>query len=167
MPAGTTLQSFAPASGWSCTTPAAGARATVSCTRATFASGASSIFSMTLRVACTTGTGTVIAVTGTVGTSSTDTWAPNDTAATANIVGPAIQLLTRASIRGVRVDRAGLVEFATGWQQRTAGFHLYQTTDPSGRRGLRPLTEEMIPAPRPDSQLPILYSASTPPITAP
>ena len=166
VPAGTTFQSFAPASDWSCTTPVAGGTGAVSCTRATFASGASSSFSMTLRVACTTGTGTVIAVTGTVGTSSTDTWAPNDTTTTANIVGPSIQLLTRASIRGVRVDRAGLVEFATGWQQRTSGFHLYQTTDPSGRRGLQPLTEEMIPAPRPDSQLPILYSASTPPIAA-
>ena len=64
------------------------------------------------------------------------------------------------------VDRAGLVEFATGWQHRTAGFHLYQTDDPAGRRGLERLTVERIPAPRPDSQLPILYSARTAPITA-
>ncbi len=82
-------------------------------------------------------------------------------------MGPAIILLTRASIRGVRVDRAGLVEFATGWQHRTAGFHLHQTNDPAGRRGLERLTVERIPAPRPDSQLPILYSARTAPITAP
>jgi len=82
-------------------------------------------------------------------------------------VGPAIVLLSRAAIRGVRVDRAGLVDFATGWQHRTAGFHLYQTSDPAGRRGLERLTAERIPAPRPDSQLPILYSARTEPVTAP
>ena len=139
----------------------------MSCTRPSFASGATSSFSMTLRVACTTGPGTVVAVTGAVSTTSTDTWTPNNTATTANIVGPPIFLLTRASIRGVRVDSAGLVEFATGWQQRTAGFHLYQTSDPSGRLDLQPLTGEMIRAPRPDSQLPILYSAATAPITAP
>ena len=167
VPASTTFQSFAPAAGWSCTTPAAGGTGSVSCTRPSFAAGATSSFSLTLRVGCTTGPGTVISVTGSVSTTSTDTWAPNDTATAANVVGPAILLLTRASIRGVRVDRAGLVEFATGWQQRTAGFRLYETPDPSGRRDLRPLTGEMIRAPRPDSQLPILYSAATPPITAP
>lgn len=167
IPASTTFQSLAPASGWTCATPPAGGTGTIACTRPTFPAGASSTFSLTLRVNCGTGAGTFVVVSGSVGTASTDTFAPNNTATTANLVGPAIQLLTRASIRGVRVDRAGLVEFATGWQQRTAGFHLYQTADPSGRQGLVRLTSELIPAPRPDSQLPILYSARTTPISLP
>jgi uncharacterized repeat protein (TIGR01451 family) len=167
IPATTTFQSLSPASGWTCTTPSVGGTGTVVCTLATFAAGASSGFSLTLRVGCSTPAGTLVAVTGSVGTASTDTNVPNDTTATANLVGPAIVLLSRASIRGVRVDRAGLVEFATGWQQRTAGFRLYQTDDRTGRRDLMPLASETIPAPRPDSQLPILYSARTAPITAP
>jgi uncharacterized repeat protein (TIGR01451 family) len=167
VPAGTTFQSLTPAAGWACATPSAGGTGTIACTRPTFAAGDSSSFSLTLRVNCGAGAGALVAVSGTVGTASTDTFAPNDTATTASLVGPAIQLLTRASIRGVRVDRAGLVEFATGWQQRTAGFHLYQTADRTGRRDLVRLTTERVPAPRPDSQLPILYSVRTAPITAP
>jgi uncharacterized repeat protein (TIGR01451 family) len=167
VPAGTTFQSLGAASGWTCTTPSVGGTGTVACARPTFAAGASSSFTLALRVNCSTSAGALVTVTGAVDTSSTDTFSPNDTTTTANLVGPAIMLLTRASIRGVRVDRAGLVEFATGWQHRTAGFHLYQTADPAGRRGLEPLTAERIPAPRPDSQLPILYSARTAPVTAP
>ncbi len=167
IPAGTTFQSLVPASGWTCSTPPVGGTGTVACTRPTFAAGASAPFALTLRVSCTAPAGALVTVTGSVGTSSTDTFSPNDTTTTANLVGPAVFLLTRASIRGVRVDRAGLVEFATAWQHRTAGFHLYQTADPAGRRGLEPLTAERIPAPRPDSQLPILYSARTAPVTAP
>jgi uncharacterized repeat protein (TIGR01451 family) len=167
IPSSTTFQSLAPDSGWACATPAVGGTGTVTCTRATFDAGASSTFALTVRVGCGTAAGTLVAVTGSVSTASTDTYSANDTTATANIVGPAIVLLTRASIRGVRVDRSGLVEFATGWQHRTAGFLLYQTSDLAGRRGLEPLTAERIPAPRPDSQLPIVYSARTTPVTAP
>jgi uncharacterized repeat protein (TIGR01451 family) len=167
IPANTTFQSLAPASGWTCATPPVGGTGTVSCTRPAFPAGATSVFSLTLRVNCGTAPGTLVVVTGSVGTTSTDTYSPNDTATTANLVGPAVFLVSRASIRGVRVDRAGLVDFATGWQHRTAGFHLYQTSDPAGRRDLERLTAERIPAPRPDSQLPILYSARTAPITAP
>jgi uncharacterized repeat protein (TIGR01451 family) len=167
IPASTTFQSLTPASGWTCATPPAGGTGAISCSRPTFAAGASSSFSLTLRINCGAAAGTLVAASGSVGTASTDTYAPNNTATTANIVGPAIQILTRASIRGVRVDRAGLVEFATGWQQHTAGFHLYQTADRAGRRDLVRLTAEMVPAPRPDSQLPILYSVRTAPVTAP
>jgi uncharacterized repeat protein (TIGR01451 family) len=167
IPANTTFQSLSPASGWTCATPSVGGTGTVVCTQSTCPAGASSDFSLTLRVSCSTPAGTLVAVTGSVSTASTDTYSPNDTTATASLVGPAIVLLSRASIRGVRVDRAGFIDFATGWQQHTAGFRLYQTDDRAGRRDLMPLTSEMIPAPRPDSQLPIVYSARTAPITAP
>lgn len=73
---------------------------------------------------------------------------------------------TRASIRGVRVDAAGLVEFATGTQRGTKAFNLYSV---SGRRDATPLllNAEPIPAPVADSLMPILYRARTEPLTQP
>jgi uncharacterized repeat protein (TIGR01451 family) len=166
VPSGTTFGSFSPAPGWSCTTPSPGASGTVTCTREVFDLLASSTFTLDLQVACDSAVGAVIAVGGSVGTASTDTYSPNDTTVTANVIGPAITLATRASIRGVRVDRAGRVEFATGWQKGTFAFHVYMSDDPTGREGLVRLTDEPVRTPRPDSQLPIVYSVRTPPVTA-
>ena len=61
---------------------------------------------------------------------------------------------TRASLAGLRVT-PGLVEFATGTQRGTRGFHVWVMRD--GRR--ERLTTEPIPAPMPDSASPILYRA--------
>ena len=80
IPAGTTFQSLSPASGWTCAAPAVGGTGMVTCTRPTFAAGASASFALSLRVNCGTSAGALVVVTGSVGTSSTDTFSPNDTA---------------------------------------------------------------------------------------
>ena len=75
-------------------------------------------------------------------------------------------LATNASVCGVRVDPSGTVEFATLRQRGTLGFDLFQTEDPTGRRGRVRLTDRPIAAPVPNSGTPILYRAETSPITA-
>ncbi len=165
IPANTTFQSLASPAGWSCSTPAAGGTGTASCTTSLFASGASASFTLDVRVDCAAAPGTVLSITGSVATASIDTYAPNNTTAMSNVIASPVFVLTRASIRGLRVSADGLVEFATGWQQGTRGFLLYETDDPAGRTGLRRLTDDMAPAPRPDSQTPMLYSVRTGAIT--
>jgi hypothetical protein len=73
---------------------------------------------------------------------------------------------TRASVCGLRVDPSGTVEFATSSQHGTLGFDLFQTEDPTGRRGRVRLTERALVSPVPSSGTPILYRAETSPITA-
>ena len=75
-------------------------------------------------------------------------------------------LATNASVCGLRVDPSGTVEFATSSQRGTLGFELFQTEDPTGRRGRVRLTEQAIVSPVPNSATPILYRAETSPITA-
>jgi hypothetical protein len=75
-------------------------------------------------------------------------------------------LATNASVCGLRVDPAGTVEFATSRQRGTLGFDLFQTDDPTGRRGRLRLTDQAIASPVPSSATPILYRAETAPITA-
>ena len=166
VPANTSFQSLASPAGWTCTTPAFGATTgTASCTNPLFASGGSVSFTMTVEVSCTAAAGTVLSITGSVSTTSTDTYAPNNTTAMSNVLGSPLFVLSRASLRGLRVRSDGLVEFATGWQQGTLGFNVYETNDPAGRLGLQRLNADMVPAPRPDSQTPMLYSVRTGPIT--
>lgn len=78
-----------------------------------------------------------------------------------------IAALSRASIRGLRVDPAGIVEFVTGTQQNTAFFNLYETADRSrdGERTLLNATPVISPAP--DSLLPIIYRVQTGPVNGP
>ncbi len=78
-----------------------------------------------------------------------------------------IAALSRASIRGLRVDAAGVVEFVTGTQQNTAFFNLYETAERSleGERTLLNATPVVSPAP--DSLLPILYRVETAAIKGP
>ncbi len=81
--------------------------------------------------------------------------------------------VTRASIRGVRVDPSGTVEFVVGSQERTASFDIYE---PSEREpvlsvsrkatGLVKITDTPIMAPTQNSVTPIVYRASTRPISA-
>jgi hypothetical protein len=74
---------------------------------------------------------------------------------------------TRATVRGLRVNPAGLVEFATGSQQGTVGFYIWNTWDPSGRNGLKLLTEKPVTSLPNGSIGPLIYRVQTPPITAP
>ena len=75
--------------------------------------------------------------------------------------------VTRASLTGLRVDPAGMVEFATLGQRRTSAFNLYATQDRSGRGPRTLLNASPIVASVPDAIGPTLYRADTAPITAP
>jgi uncharacterized repeat protein (TIGR01451 family) len=74
---------------------------------------------------------------------------------------------TRAAIRGVRIDPAGSVEFATVMQRGTASFSLFEADSP--RRGSErfPLHDRLVLSPVADASTPILYRVSTRPITRP
>ena len=78
-----------------------------------------------------------------------------------------LAVVARASIRGLRVDVNGVVEFATGSQRGTRGFYLYELPASKNHAQRALLTEEMIAAPVADSFLPILYTARTRRITKP
>jgi hypothetical protein len=160
--ASTTFQALAAPSGWSCTTPAVGGTDSVTCSHPALLAGSSASFTLTVRVDCGAAPGTVLSIAGSVTTASTDTWSPNNATATSNLLGAPLFVVTRAALRGLRVRPAeGLVEFATGWQQGTRGFHLYATDDPRGRQGLVRLDADLVEAPQADSQTPILYSVRT------
>lgn len=73
---------------------------------------------------------------------------------------------TRASIRGLRVDPSGLVEFATGTQRGTKSFNLYSLQRKNDPNPVL-LNQAPIPAPVADSMLPILYRVQTAPLTDP
>ena len=72
--------------------------------------------------------------------------------------------LTRAGLRGVRIERAGEVSFVTSTQAGTASFVLYQTDDPTGALGREALHDEPVLSPVPDSITPILYRVPTRPV---
>ncbi|MFA5029050.1 MAG: C25 family cysteine peptidase, partial [Candidatus Methylomirabilota bacterium] len=77
---------------------------------------------------------------------------------------PTSSLDTRATIRGLRVDRTGVVEFATGTQQGTRGFSIFETDDRAGS-ALRSVTSRPVRVRTADSRVPILYRVETAPIT--
>ena len=80
------------------------------------------------------------------------------------VVGTAV---TRASLTGLRVDPAGVVEFATLGQRRTASFNVYATQDRTGRGPRTLLNASPILASVPDAIGPTLYRADTAAITTP
>ena len=78
-----------------------------------------------------------------------------------------IAALSRASIRGLRVDPAGVVEFVTSTQQNTAFFDIFATRARSRDGERRRLNSSSVISPAPDSLLPILYRVQTPSIDEP
>jgi uncharacterized repeat protein (TIGR01451 family) len=166
LPANTTFQSLVFPAGWTCgTVPAVGGTGAIACSSAANqAAGASVTFTLVVRVNLGTAPGTLITDTVTVATTTAETTLVNNTATAVTSLSPATSLLTRATIRGIRVDRAGLVEFATGSQKGTISFNLYSTDDPSGdERTL--LNAEPVLAPVADSLAPLLYEVKTAPVT--
>lgn len=88
-PPNTTFQGITPPAGWTCITPAIGGTGPITCSAASLAAGASVTFPgpLTLKVNAGTAAGTAITVTPSVGTSSLDAYAPNNTASvTATVV---------------------------------------------------------------------------------
>jgi uncharacterized repeat protein (TIGR01451 family) len=82
LPAGTSFVSLVQGSGapFTCTTPAVGAAGSISCTNATFASGASATFTLTVAVDASTANGTTIVNTASIDGTRADPAAANDAA---------------------------------------------------------------------------------------
>ena len=91
-PPNTTFVSLPAVAGWLCTTPAVGAAGTINCTAATFASGSSSTFTVTLKVASGTPNGTLINDAVTVGATTADPNAGNNIASSSIAVGTSADL---------------------------------------------------------------------------
>jgi len=91
-PPNTTFVSLPAVAGWSCTTPAVGAAGTINCTAATFASGASSTFTLTVKVNSNTPNGTLINDTVTVAATTTDPNPGNNSASSSIAVGASADL---------------------------------------------------------------------------
>lgn len=71
VPAGTTLQSFSPPAGWSCTVPSAGGTGAITCSIATFVPGFT-VFTLVVNVPRATAQGTIVTLDATVSTTSPD-----------------------------------------------------------------------------------------------
>ena len=169
LPPGTTFDSATVPAGWTCSTPVVGGAGTIRCTRATaMPSGPLESFSFALRVGVAVAPNSVIAATATV-SSSNDPVAVNDASTTANVVTGSVVLLTRAHLRGIRVDPAeGRVAFATGWQLDTLGFNFYATPGPDApAQGQPPLNGTPVRSARPSSLTPTIYRVSLPPFAGP
>lgn len=74
---------------------------------------------------------------------------------------------TRATIRGIQIDRSGLVEFATESQQGSTAFRIWQTSDPTGREGRQLLSWDPVASLPLTSLEPVVYRVPTRPVTAP
>lgn len=85
-PANTTFAYLDPPAGWSCTTPAAAAAGTITCTTASLAAGASSSFSIYTNVNSSTASGTTINASTSITTSTVDSIASNNSASTSTVV---------------------------------------------------------------------------------
>jgi fibronectin-binding autotransporter adhesin len=83
LPATETFVSLTAPAGFSCSTPAVGASGTVSCTRATFPAGATSVFTLVVNVRANTANGATVSNTATIATTSDDPSSANNTS-TAN-----------------------------------------------------------------------------------
>jgi hypothetical protein len=98
-----------------------------------------------------------------------DTNAPRDWTVVADETCDAMTTayaLTRATIRGLRVDPAGVVEFATGTQSGSRSFRVFGVEDPEGLRRF-PLHERPVPAVVSSSVTPVLYRVETDPVETP
>jgi uncharacterized repeat protein (TIGR01451 family) len=164
LPPNTTLLSFTPPAGWTCSAPAVGAAGTITCTNPTLLPSASATFDVGALVDYGTPSGTVISASASISSTSTDTNAANNSASTTTAVNAGVLLLTRATIRGLRVDPSGVVEFVTGTQKNTRSFNLYATDDRSYDGGKTLLNATPVLSPRPDSMMAILYRVETSPI---
>jgi uncharacterized repeat protein (TIGR01451 family) len=86
LPAGTRLQSFTGVAGWGCSTPAIGSGGSITCNKATVASGESASFTAVVRVDASVADGATLSNTATVSSSVSDPNTANNSATTTTSV---------------------------------------------------------------------------------
>jgi uncharacterized repeat protein (TIGR01451 family) len=166
VPANTNFQAITTPAGWSCSTPAVGGTGTITCTNPSVPNGAVADFGIVVQVNAATAVGTLITATANVASTTVDTNLANNGATTTTAV-VAANVVTRATLRGLRVDPAGYVEFATGSQRETAAFNFYGVADARGAGERTLLNATPVRARIPDSTTPLLYSIRTAPLPDP
>jgi uncharacterized repeat protein (TIGR01451 family) len=167
IPPSTSFGSISPPAGWTCVTPALGGTGTIRCSRSSdMPIGVGEEFAIDVYVGAGTPPNTLIPATATI-SSANDTVPANNSATTENTVVPSVVLITRTRVLAVRFDPAsGLVEYATGWQQKTRSFDLYATPGPvAPAEGQPSLNEAPVRAPRPDTLGPTLYRVAVAPFS--
>jgi uncharacterized repeat protein (TIGR01451 family) len=124
-------------SGWTCSTPAVGAAGTISCTNPSFAPGTAS-FPVVLAVTAGTAAGTPVNDTATIGSSTTDPNAANNSATAADVVALATQadlIVTNAASPNPVAAGSNITYTQTvtnnGPAVATAGMTFTQTTPPN------------------------------------
>jgi uncharacterized repeat protein (TIGR01451 family) len=85
LPAGTSLQSFSTAAGWSCSTPPIGSGGTITCKKDTVADGESASFTIVTRVDCALADGALINNTATITSTTSDPNPANNSASTTTV----------------------------------------------------------------------------------
>jgi len=87
LPAGTRLQSFSPAAGWSCATPPIGSGGSITCNKDTMADGESASFTIVVRVDPDVADGATLSNTATVSSTAADPNGANNSAtATTSVI---------------------------------------------------------------------------------
>jgi uncharacterized repeat protein (TIGR01451 family) len=85
LPAGTRLQSFSTAAGWSCATPPVGSGGSITCNKDTMADGESASFTIVTRVDCALADGALINNTATITSTTSDPNPANNSASTTTV----------------------------------------------------------------------------------
>lgn len=136
-PANTTFQSITIPTGWSCTTPAVGSAGTINCTDASFAVG-SSTFTVVLKVATGTASGTAINDTATISSAVADPNSANNSATAADVVatGSQADLVVTNSPSATNVTAGSNVTYTqtitdNGPVAASPGMTFTQTTPPN------------------------------------
>jgi uncharacterized repeat protein (TIGR01451 family) len=93
LPAGTTFVSGAMPAGWTCSAPPPGSGGTLSCSKPSMAPGETATFSVVVNVACATANGTSLVNTATIGSSTADPNAANNSSSlTTTVSNPPPQI---------------------------------------------------------------------------
>ncbi len=108
IPANTTFQSIVPAAGWTCTTPAVGATGNISCTNAVFAAGTNGSFTVVVKVAAATPSGTQIVDVDNIASGTSDPNLVNNSATAITTVSVATSAdLTLSNVASAPTVNAG------------------------------------------------------------
>lgn len=109
LPAQTVFTSLVAPAGWSCTTPAAGAGGTVTCTKPTVAVGETALFTITARICSETACTTTVTDTATAASATIDPVTLNGTASASTLVQAQSDLAIAKNASAVAINPGGTI----------------------------------------------------------
>jgi uncharacterized repeat protein (TIGR01451 family) len=114
LPAGTTFKSLDSDAGFTCTTPAAGAAGTISCSKASLAAGGNATFLLTVHVPASTADQTTLSDTATVSTSASDANSQNNSSTATTTVFAIADVGITKSASADTVTPGGTITYTIG-----------------------------------------------------